>query len=76
MSILKFSIPSDSEILKDINNSSNSLKFIGLGSVCQNIKETIYIRMIKFNNEDFIKKVIYKKKGIIWDFKSVEDINI
>ncbi len=75
MSILNFYTPSDVKILKDIKNTSNSIKFIGSGSVCENIKETIYIRMIKFNNEDIIKKVIYKRKGITWGFKSVEVAN-
>jgi len=75
MSILEFLTPSDSKILKDINNTESSIKFIGLGSVCQNIKETIFIRMIRFNNEDSIKKVVYKKNGFTWDFRSVEIIN-
>lgn len=75
MSLLDYLTPSDSKILKDINNSENSLKFIGLGSICQNITETIFVKMVKFNNEDNIKKVVYKKKAFSWDFYSVEVVN-
>jgi hypothetical protein len=75
MSILNFLTPSDSKILKDINNSNNSLKFIGLGSVCQNISETLFVRLIKFNNEENIKKVVYKKDTFSWRFSSLEVVN-
>lgn len=75
MSILDFLTPSDSKILKDINNTEKSLKFIGLGSVCQNISETVFVRMVKFNNEDSIKKVVYKKNAFSWGFSSVEVVN-
>lgn len=75
MSILKFTIPSDSKIMEDIKNNQNAIKFIGNGSICQNIKETTYIRLIQFNNEDSVKKVIYKKNGVCWGLKSVEVVN-
>ncbi len=68
----KFLLPSDSKILKDINNTENSIQFIGLGSVCQNIKKAVFIRMIKFNNEDDVKKVVYKKNLFSWGFSNVE----
>lgn len=72
MSILDFITPSDSKILKDINNTESSIKFIGLGNVCQNIKETIFIRMVQFNDDDSIKKVVYKKNRFTWGFSSIE----
>ena len=75
MSILNFLTPSDNKILKDINNTDNSIRFIGLGSVCQNIKETVFVRMIKFNNEDNVKKVIYTRNAFSWGFSSVEVVN-
>ena len=75
MSLLDYLTPSDSKILKDINNTENSLKFIGLGNVCKNISETTFVKMVKFNNEDNIKKVIYKKNIFSWDFCSVEVVN-
>ena len=75
MSILNLLTPSDSKILKDINNTENSIQFIGLGSVCQNIKETVFIRMIKFNNEETVKKVVYKKNLFSWGFSNVEIVN-
>lgn len=75
MSILNLLTPSDSKILKDINNTDNSIQFIGLGSVCQNIKETLFVRMIKFNNEEAVKKVVYKKNLFSWGFSNVEIVN-
>jgi len=75
MSILNFLTPSDSKILKDINNTKSTIKFIGLGSVCENMKETIFIRIVKFDNEDSIKKVVYKKNTFTWAFSSIEVVN-
>ena len=75
MSILNFTIPSDSKILEDINTgTTDSIKFIGLARVCQNIKETTFIRMVQFNNENTVHKVVYQKKGKNWGFRALEDV--
>jgi hypothetical protein len=75
MSILKFSIPSDVKIQKDINKRSNEINFIGNGSFCQNLKETLYIRKLKFYKDSSVRKVIYKKEGASWRFRTMELIN-
>lgn len=75
MSIINFTIPSDSEILEDIKNSNVEIKFIGSARVCQNIRETVFTRLIQFNNDKVVKKVIYKKKGVSWGFESLEVVN-
>ena len=76
MSTLNFTIPSDSKILEDINiTTSDSIKFIGLAKVCQNIKETTFVRMIQFNNESTLRKVVYQKKGRNWGFRALEEAN-
>jgi len=75
MSIINFTIPSDSKILEDIELNNIEIKFIGLASVNQNIKETVFTRMLQFSNENVVKKAIYKKKGISWGFESLEVVN-
>jgi len=75
MSIINFTIPSDSKILEDIELKNIEIKFIGLASVNQNIKETVFTRMLQFSNENVVKKAIYKKKGISWGFESLEIVN-
>ena len=56
MSIINFTIPSDSKILEDIELNNIEIKFIGLASVNQNIKETVFTRMLQFSNENVVKK--------------------
>jgi len=75
MSIINFTIPSDSKILEDIEINNIEIKFIGLASVNQNIKETVFTRMLQFSDENVVKKAIYKKKGISWGFESLEVVN-
>ncbi len=75
MSILNFTIPSDSKILEDIKKNNTSIQFIGLASVNQNLKETVFTRMLQFSDEKVVKKAIYKKKGISWGFESLEVVN-
>jgi len=75
MSILKFSVPTDTKISNDIN-LPNKVNFVGNGSVFQNLKETIYIRKFKFHNEQNVRKVIYKKEGVSWMFNKLEFTNI
>jgi hypothetical protein len=75
MSIINFSIPSDAVILEDIKNAEVDFQFIGSACVRQNIRETVFTRLIKFENEKVVKKVIYKKKGVSWGFESLELVN-
>ena len=75
MSILNFTIPSDSKILEDIEKNNIAIKFIGLPSVNQNLKETVFTRILQFSDEKVVKKAIYKKKGISWVFESLEVVN-
>lgn len=77
MSLIHFTIPSDVIILKDINNiiGERFIKFIGQGSVCQNIKETVYIRTFQ-DDQDIIRKIIYKKKGTKWAYENIEKVDL
>ncbi len=72
MSILKFSVPSDTKIQNDINQQKNEFNFVGNGSFFQNLKETLYIRRLKFHKDNTERKVIYKKEGIDWLFGNIE----
>jgi len=76
MPIEKFDIPTDSKILEDLKSSGVEIEFVGPVSVSQNLKETVFTRMIKFNNDKVVKKAIYKKKGINWGFEALEVINL
>jgi hypothetical protein len=75
MSILKFSIPSDTKICIDINKQKKEFNFVGNGSFYQNLKETIYIRKLKFHRDNLERKVIYKKEGTDWCFGNLELVN-
>lgn len=75
MSILNFTIPSDSKILEDLKKNNTAIKFIGLASVNQNLRETVFTRMLQFSDEKVVKKAVYKKKGISWGFESLEVVN-
>lgn len=75
MSILKFSVPSDTKICNDIKQQQNDLNFVGNGSFYQNLKETIYIRKLKFRKDNMERKVIYKKDGTDWLFGNMELVN-
>ncbi|NLP57039.1 hypothetical protein [Lutibacter sp. B1] len=77
MSIINFTIPSDASILKDINNviGERFIKFIGRGSVCQNIHETIYVRTFQ-GDDEILRKIVYQKKGTKWVYQTVEVIKL
>jgi len=75
MSILKFSVPSDTKICNDINQQKNEFNFVGNASFYQNLKETLYIRKLKFHKENVERKVTYKKDGTDWCFKDLELVN-
>ncbi len=72
MSILKFSVPSDTKIQDDINQQKKEFNFVGNGSFFQNLKETLYIRRLKFHKDNIERKVIYKKEGTDWLFGNME----
>ena len=76
MSILKFTFPSDSTILNDIENSHIDVKFIGPASVVQNIRETKFTRTLQFSKDNVVKKAVYKKNGASWGFESLEVVNL
>ena len=77
MTLINFTTPSDKEIIEAIDiSTSDNIKFIGRGSVYQNLKETIYIRLIELKKNNSIKKVIYKKQGMMWGFESIEEATI
>jgi hypothetical protein len=74
MSITSFSKPSDTEIINKFINKDQIISFVGEGSVYQNSEETFYVRIVKVkvNKEEFIKKVVYIKRGISWLFNRIE----
>jgi len=74
MSITSFSRPSDTDVLNKFIKKDQIISFVGEGSVYQNSEETFYIRVVKVkvNKEEFIKKVVYIKKGISWLFNRIE----
>jgi len=76
MSITSFSKPSDNDILKNFEEDGSVLSFVGKGSIHQSNSETIYIRTIKFSSKkrELLRNVIYKKKGISWLFKRIEEV--
>ncbi len=76
MSIISFSKPSDADVLQKIIEKDNIISFVGKGRILQNVKETLYIRIVKirFEKEEVLQKVIYAKKGITWLFKAIETL--
>jgi len=74
MSITSFSKPSDTDVIDKFINKDQIISFVGEGSVYQNSEETFYVRIVKVkvNKEEFIKKVVYIKKGISWLFNRIE----
>ena len=77
MSLISFSTPSDKDILEEIENKSNSISFVGEGTVRQNLNETLYIRKVKVKRKkaEVLKNVVYIKKGISWLFKRIENVS-
>lgn len=75
MTIVNFTTPSDDEIIDTINISTNdAVGFIGRGSVYQNLNGTTYVRLIELKNKNSVKKVTYKKSGMMWGFDSIEEV--
>jgi hypothetical protein len=73
MTLLSFIIPTDKDILRDLNENSRSIKFIGLGDFSQKLDEVKFSRTFKyrFDKENTLKKAIYFKEGLVWEFKEV-----
>ena len=73
MALLSFIIPTDKDILKDLNEDSHAIKFIGIGNFSQKIDEIKFSRIFKyrFDKESKLQQVIYFRKGLIWKFKKV-----
>ncbi|PHR73254.1 MAG: hypothetical protein COA67_03570 [Lutibacter sp.] len=73
MTLLSFIIPTDKDILRDLNENSRSIKFIGLGDFSQKINEIKFSRTFsyRFDKEKTLKQVIYFKQGLVWQFEGV-----
>ncbi len=73
MALLSFIIPTEKDILKDLDEESRAIKFIGLGNFSQKIDEVKFSRTFKyrFDKENKLKQIIYFRKGLIWKFKKV-----
>ena len=76
MSIIKFTFPSDTKILRDIDSTYSVVKFIGTPSVNQSLAESVFTRFIHFNNDNVTKKVTYKKRGVNWGLQALDDVNL
>ena len=77
MTIISFFIPTDKDILRDIKEDARTIKFIGEGSVHQNLEFTKFIRrfIYRFDKEKEKRQVVYLKKGLIWQLESIEFVD-
>jgi len=77
MALVSFIIPTDKDILKDLNEESKSIKFIGLGKFSQKLDEVKFSRTFKyrFDKENTLMQVVYHRKGFMWEFKHVISIH-
>lgn len=73
MTLVSFIIPTDKDILKDLNVESHAIKFIGKGSFIQNLNEIKFSRTFKYNfdKNNNLKQAIYLRNGLIWEFIKV-----
>ncbi|WP_156772425.1 hypothetical protein [Urechidicola croceus] len=76
MTLISFIFPTDKDILRDLKEESQTINFIGEGSISQNVEETKFYRNFKyrFDKENTIRQVVYFKKGLMWEFKRVISI--
>ena len=76
MSLLSFIIPTDKDILRDLNEDPRSIKFVGLGDFSQKIDEIKFSRTFRyrFDKEKTLKQAIYLKEGFTWKLKEVVSI--
>ncbi len=73
MTLLSFIIPTEKDILKDINENSRSIKFIGLGDFSQKIDQIKFSRNFRyrFDKDQTLKQAVYYKEGLVWKFKGI-----
>ncbi len=73
MALDSFFIPTDKDILRDLNEKSHSIHFIGLGEFSQKIDGIKFSRIFRyrFDKEKKLMQVIYHKQGLSWKFKHV-----
>jgi hypothetical protein len=73
MTLISFIIPTDKDILKDLNENPRTIKFLGSPTFSQKIDRIKFSRTFKnrFDEENQIKQAIYFRKGLIWEFNKV-----
>lgn len=73
MTLISFIIPTDKDILKDLDLKPHAIKFVGRGRFTQNLEEIKFSRTFKYNfdKDNSLKQAIYLRKGLIWEFKKV-----
>ncbi len=76
MTLTQFSMPSDQEVLRKLDNRLQDVCFVGNGIISQKEFHTEYYRVvrIKVANEDILKRITYIKKGVSWHFKDIENL--
>ena len=77
MALNSFIIPTDKDILIDLNEESQAIKFIGSGKFTQKIDEIKFLRTFKyrFDEENSFKQAVYLRKGLKWKFSEVISLN-
>lgn len=73
MTLISFIIPTDKDILKDLNEEPRTIKFLGSATFSQKLDQIKFSRNFKhrFDNQNQVKQVIYFRKGLIWKFNEV-----
>ena len=73
MTLISFIIPTDKDILQDLKEKPQRIKFVGSGSFSQKIDQIKFSRtfMYRFDNEEQLNEIIYFRKGLIWKFNKV-----
>lgn len=73
MTLISFIIPTDKDILKDINEEPRAIRFIGSPTFSQRIDCIKFSRFFKhrFDKDSELKEVIYFRKGLIWEFNEI-----
>ena len=74
MTIISFFIPTDKDVLRDIKEDARSIKFIGEGSVNQQLDITRFMRtfIFRFDANRDERQAIYIKNGLRWQFETIE----
>ncbi|GAB1308231.1 hypothetical protein KH5_09140 [Urechidicola sp. KH5] len=75
MALTTFIIPSDKDVLRDINEEPKSIKFIGTGTFSQSLESIKFYRTFvnRFDKSNKKKHAIYYRKGLIWRFLEVSE---